>query len=258
MHKLILQRRGFIKTFTFATVYSSLLGRRWTSLFAAEVTPLAASTTGTLRLRLQDFPALLQESGSVRLGLNPLRGGPPSGPLPDGQFYPIVINRGANNAFFALNSRCSHQSCAVDAMDSSSNLISCPCHDSIYSIEGRRISGPAPSSLAKFALTFDGQDTLQIQIPNLGYRVTGSTISETGNGSSRLRLSFRALRNLTYEVHFRETLDQNPTAIQFATTSDGTIDQTEFSTTANSDVSLFIQRNAAAGFYTVSARVGEI
>src|SRR5437016_11559224 len=97
--RVFLQRRSFIKTFTFATAYSSFLGRSWTSIFAAEIQPLAVSSTGTLRLRLRDFPALLQESGSVRLGINPLRGSPPSGPMPNGQFYPVVINRGPANAF---------------------------------------------------------------------------------------------------------------------------------------------------------------
>src|SRR5262249_14020877 len=149
----------------------------------------------------------------VRLGINPLRGSPPSGPTPNGQFYPVVINRGANNAFFALNSKCSHQGCAVDAMDSSSNLITCPCHGSIYSIEGRRISGPAPASLTKYTVSFDGQDTLQVQIPNLGYSVIGSNVQQTGNASARFRLDFRAQRNVDYEVHFRESVDQSPTVI---------------------------------------------
>src|SRR5207244_7617099 len=115
--------------------------------------PLARSSTGTLRLSLRDFPALLQESGSVRLGINPLRGSPPSGPMPNGQFYPVVINRGPSNAFFALNSRCTHQGCVVDAMDPGTNLINCPCHGSIYSIEGRRISGPATGPLTKYTVS---------------------------------------------------------------------------------------------------------
>ncbi|MCI0534743.1 MAG: Rieske (2Fe-2S) protein, partial [Verrucomicrobiales bacterium] len=166
--KPTLQRRLFIKTLAFGTAYSSLPGRCWASAFAGDVKPLAASAIGTLQLKVQDFPALLQESGSVRLGFNPLRGSPPSGPMPNGQFYPVIINRGANDTFFALNSRCTHQGCVVDAMDPSSNLITCPCHGSIFSIEGRRLSGLATSSLAKYAVNFDGRETLQIQIPNLG------------------------------------------------------------------------------------------
>ncbi len=258
MPKLILQRRGFIKVFTFATAYSSLLGQRWTNILAAEIKPLAVSSTGTLRIKLPDFPALLQESGSVRLGINPLRGDPPSGPMPDGQFYPVVINRGPDNKFFALNSRCTHQGCAVDAMDPSSNLITCPCHGSIYSIEGRRISGPAPSSLTKYAVSFDGQDTLQVQIPNLGYTVVGSSVQQAANGSSRLRLDFRAFRNVDYEAQFRESIDQSPSAIAFALTPDGPVDQTVFTSTSASNVSFFVERNSRAGFYIVAAQISEL
>src|SRR5258705_3736637 len=88
-------RRHSIKTFTYATAYSSLFGKAWTDVWAAEIKPLAATAVGSLQINLQDFPALLNESGSVRIGINPLRGNPPSGPTPNGQFYPVVINRSA-------------------------------------------------------------------------------------------------------------------------------------------------------------------
>ncbi|MCI0534667.1 MAG: Rieske (2Fe-2S) protein [Verrucomicrobiales bacterium] len=257
MQKL-LQRRPFIKTFAFATAYSSLLGRSRTNIVAAEVQPLAVPSTGTLRVRLQDFPALLQESGSVRLGINPLRGRPPAGPTPNGQFYPVIINRGANATFFALNSRCTHQGCAVDAMDASSNLITCPCHGSIFSTEGRRISGLATAPLAKYTVSFDGRDTLQVQIPNLGYSIVSSSVQEAGSGGARFRLDFRALRNVEYEVHFRKSIDEDPTPITFATTPDAPIEQNVLTATTNTDVSLFVERSSVAGFYVVSARVSEM
>jgi nitrite reductase/ring-hydroxylating ferredoxin subunit len=257
MQKLILQRRRFLKTFTFATAYSSLLGRSWTNIFAAEVQPLTAPSRGTLRVRLQDFPALLQESGSVRLGIHPLRGSPPSGPTPNGQFYPVIINRGPNDTFFALNSRCTHQGCVVDGMDAS-NLINCPCHGSIFSIDGRRISGPATAPLTKYTVSFDGRDTLEVQIPNLGYSIVGSNVQEAGNGNARVRLDFRALRNVEYEVQFRKSIEENPTPIAFATTSDGPFEESVFTVTSNRDVSLFVERNSTTGFYVVAVRVSEM
>src|SRR6185295_11032194 len=143
--------------------------------------PLAATAVGALQINLQDFPALLSESGSVRIGINPLRGNPPSGPTPNGQFYPVVINRGPNDTFYALNSKCTHQGCAVDPMDSSTNQITCPCHGSVYSIDGKRLSGPAPTALTKYTIQFDGSNTLEIQIPNLGYSVIGSNVQSTGS-----------------------------------------------------------------------------
>lgn len=251
---LIYHRRHFLKTFTFATAYSSLFGKAWTGILAAEIKPLAVSTTGILRLKVSSFPALAAESGSVRLAMNPLRGDL----LPDGQFYPVVINRGPNNAFYALNSRCSHQSCAVDPMDSLSNRMTCPCHSSIYAIDGRRLSGPATSNLTRYTATFDGSDRLEIQIPGLGYSVTASNVQAAASGVPRFRLDFRAFRNVEYEVQFRESLDKAPAPVSFSTTPDGTADQNVFAATSTATVSLFVERPSATGFYMVALRVAEI
>ena len=248
------ERRHFIKAFAFATAYSTLLGKSWTDTLAAEVGLLSTSTTGILRLKPSSFPALQNESGSVRLALNPLR----ANLLPDGQFYPVIINRGPNNTFFAINSKCTHESCAVDPFDSFSSRMTCPCHGSAFGIDGRRLAGPANSSLAKYTITFDGRDKLEVQIPSLGYSVTGSSVQGTGGGDARFRLDFRAFRNVEYEVQFRESLDKDPAPVSFAPTQDGTADQTVFTSAATANVSLFVERKSPAGFYTVALRVNEI
>ena len=250
----ISDRRQFIKTITVATAYSSLLGKAWTDLFAAEIELASTSTVGTLRIKLSSFPALLSESGSVRLAINPLR----RDLLPDGQFYPVIINRGPNNVFYALNSRCSHENCTVDAMDPSSNRMTCQCHGSVYGIDGRRLVGPALSALSRFTATFDGTDTLAIQIPGLGYSITAASAQAAGAGTPRFRLDFRALRNVSYEVLFRESLDKEPAPVAFSTTAGGTADQPAFTATANVNTSLFVERTSAAGFYAVAVRLTEI
>ncbi len=88
-------RRRFIKTISFGTAFSSLLGKSWTDVLAGEIRPSSASTSGILRLKLSQFPALLDTSGSVRLAINPLNGN--TGPI--GQFYPVIVNRGPNHAY---------------------------------------------------------------------------------------------------------------------------------------------------------------
>lgn len=251
---LLLRRRHFIKTFTCATTYSSLLGKVWTDILAAEIRPLSTSTTGVLRLKLSSFPALLSAGGSVRLALNPLR----PDLMPDGQFYPVVINRGPNDTFFALNSRCTHQQCAVEAMDSFTNQITCSCHGSVYAIDGRRVAGLATGSLTKYTVNFKAPDTLEVQISGLGYSVTGSSVQGTGNATPRFRLDFRAIRKVEYEIHFRESLDKDPTPISFSLTADGAADQTVFSSATTANSSLFVERNSAAGFYSVAVRIAEI
>jgi len=252
-----LRRRAFIKTFTFATAYSTLLRTVRTDIVAAEIIPLATSSTGTLRLKLSNFPALANEFGSVRLIINPLIGGPPNGPRPDGQFYPVIINRAANNTFYALNSRCTHQNCVVDPLDPSINQMICPCHGSVFAIDGRRVSGQATSALTRYMVRFDGTNTLEVQIPSLGYTVVGSLIQGAGNARGRVRLEFRALRKIEYEVHFRDSLDKEAAPVPFSSTPDGPLEQTVFSVNTNTNASLYVERNAAAGFYTIAVRIVE-
>jgi Rieske Fe-S protein len=251
-------RRNFIKTFTFATVCSRLLGKEWVETLAAEIRPMTISGIGIIRLKLADFPALQSESGSVRVGINPLRNGPPVGPTPVGQFYPVVINRAANNTFYALNSRCTHESCVVDPMDAFSNQIFCQCHGSVFGIDGRRLSGPAPSALQRYTITFDGKDRLEVQIPGLGYTVVGSSVQGAANSSPRFRLDFRTFRSVDYEVQFRASLSAPPVPVPFSTTATGPTDQLVFTPTTNISASLYVDRGTGAGFYTVAIRVTEM
>ena len=247
-----IDRRRFIKTFAFATACSSLLGKTWTTVVAGQIAPQSTSTTGTLRLKVSNFPALQSESGSVRLAINPLNGN--TGPI--GQFYPVIINRAPKNVFYALNSRCSHQACIVEALDSSSDLMHCLCHGSFYAIDGRRVAGPAPSALTKYAITFDGSDLLEIKIPGLGYAITASPVESTGQGV-RMRLDFRGLRNVDYEVQFRETLDKEAVVIPFSLTMSDPADQTVFTAATTASVSLFVDRKTPSGFYSVAIRLTE-
>lgn len=255
--KSLRHRRSFIKGLAFGVASSSLLGRTWTDVLAAEITPLATSSTGTLRIKLPDFPALLNESGSVRLAINPLRQAG-NGPMPDGQFYPVIVNRAANNTFYALNSRCTHENCVVEAMDPSSNQVVCSCHGSIFGIDGRRIFGPANSALTKYTVRFDGKELLEVQIPGLSFAITGSVVPTAGTSTPRFKLDFRAFKNVAYEIQFRESLDKAPTPVPFSTTAAGSVDQTEFTSTTTANVSVFLDRASGMGIYSIALRVTEI
>lgn len=249
-------RRKFLKTFAFCAVSSTLLDRSWLGIYAAEI-QLAASSLGRLRLRVSDFPALQTEGGSVRLAINPLRGNPPNGPMPNGQFYPVIVNRGPSNQFFAVNSRCTHQNCAVDPLDGSSSTMTCPCHFSVFAIDGRRLSGLATSSLGRYTTTFDGDNTVEIQIPGLGYSVVASNLQEGTGGKTRLKLEFRSFRNTDYEIQFRESLEKEAVIVPFSSTPDGIVDQNAFTAATTANVSLYVDRTASAGFYTVAIRLSE-
>ena len=182
-----IDRRQFVKVISIVTAYSSLHGKAWKNLVAGEIEVQSAPSTGLLRIKLTQFPALLTESGSVRIGINGLRGAPPNGPVPDGKFYPILVNRAPNDTFFALNAKCPHQGCTVDPMDPATNEITCPCHGSRFGINGKRISGPASTGLTQYSkVLFDGVDTLDIPVFGLNYAVTPSQLQ--GAGNRRLQL----------------------------------------------------------------------
>ena len=78
-------RRSFVKRFTLGMAASSLLGRSWKSPFLAELQAADVPTQGVVSISLEDFPALANLQGSVRIGINPVA----ADHFPDGNFYPI-------------------------------------------------------------------------------------------------------------------------------------------------------------------------
>src|SRR5678816_3428164 len=99
-------RRRFIKFITFGTATSVIAGKLWQRDVLAFCDPLPEQTEGIVKVRLSDYPALLEDWGSVRLGINPVR--PDSEPFPDGSFYPFLINRDDSDKFYVLDSQCRH------------------------------------------------------------------------------------------------------------------------------------------------------
>lgn len=219
-------------------------------MVASELHPQATSTP-TLQVRLQDFPALQNESGSVRIAINPINGN--SGP--SGTFYPVIINRGPNATFYAVSSRCTHQGCVVEALDASSNEMNCFCHGSAYAIDGKRISGPATGALSKYVVSFDGSDVVSVVIPALSYTVAIQPLAVSGK---RWLLTFRSFRNVEYEVLYRATLDAAPTVVPFALTETDSADLMVFTAKSAANVKLYVESEAPSGYYSVSIRVSEV
>jgi Rieske Fe-S protein len=254
---LSLPRRRFLKTFAWTAAVSTLRGKSWEDWFTAEVQAATDPALGSLQIKLSDFPALQEEFGSVRFIINPLTGRPPDGPRPNGQFYPIIINRGTGNAFYALNSKCTHELCVVPPLDEELHEMVCVCHGSRFAIDGARIAGLALAPMARYTITFDGQNTLTIQIPGLGFAIRGTSVPAAAGGNPRLRLDFSALKNVTYEVQFRDTLGKAPAAVPFALSASGSLNQTAYTPTANASASLFVERLKTTGFFLVTVRLAE-
>lgn len=252
MTSTFLSRRRFIKTFSFGTAFSTCLGKPWRATLLAESVAPVGPPTATFKVRVSDYPPLANPFGSVRLGVNPVR--PDAEPFPDGDFWPLLINRGENGEFYVLDSECRHASCVVQPYEEFSAMF-CPCHGSTYAIDGSILTGPTESPLRPYAFEFDGDDTLTIHIPGLGFAFRATVTS--GAPGSRVRLNFDTHYGITYQVHFRPRLNEDWTILPFATSIDGPADQTAFFA-ISVPASLYVDRTTPTGFYAVSMVLGEV
>ena len=241
-------RRSFAKAIFWGTAVSMCAGRGWSTRLLADCEPVAAGA-GILRVRIQDFPALATENGSVRLALNAFT---QSGPA-SGGFYPVLINRGAGAEFFALSSRCTHQGCVVPSFRTTQSASVCPCHGSRYAIDGTVIGGPATSSLAQYPSSFDGS-VLCVEIPRLGYSVVVAPVS--AEPGARLRLGFATVRSLRYQVEFRPDPSAAAIVVPFATSETGPATTLAINGTGT-EATVYVDPVDPSGVYVVSVIVAE-
>lgn len=64
---------------------------------------------------------------------------------------------GGDCPFYILSPICTHLGCHVDWI-ASANQFHCPCHGSVYTIDGLNVSGPAPLPLGVFRWKMVGQN----------------------------------------------------------------------------------------------------
>jgi len=201
-----------------------------------------------LRVNVSGFDALKNENGSVRLALNAftLTG-------TSNAFYPVLVNRGANNQFFALDTRCTHMGCVVPPFNATAGASVCPCHSSRFRIDGTVVPGsPATRALQSFPVSFDGVDLLCIEIATLGYTVSETSV-QSGTGA-RVQLQFPTRTGVKYEVLFRQSLAGAGVVVPFATTIGGAATATVL-TGNNAAATLFVDRTSDAGFYSIAVQV---
>lgn len=72
----------------------------------------------------------------------------------------IIINTGGG--FVALSSICTHTGCTV-TYNSASGELPCPCHGSLFSINGSVLQGPAEAPLKRYSIEQQG-DILRIDL----------------------------------------------------------------------------------------------
>jgi cytochrome b6-f complex iron-sulfur subunit len=70
-----------------------------------------------------------------------------------------VVKDTDGSYWIALYQRCVHLGCTVPFRDDCVSF-KCPCHGSHYHVNGEYLDGPAPRSLDRFALSFNGEDVV--------------------------------------------------------------------------------------------------
>ncbi len=72
-----------------------------------------------------------------------------------------------DGGLYAMTSLCTHERCDLKAYGivSAESLV-CDCHGSKYTLDGKRLSGPAPASLAHLKLTVNADKTISVD-PNV-------------------------------------------------------------------------------------------
>ncbi len=70
-----------------------------------------------------------------------------------------IVKDSDGSRWIALYQRCVHLGCTVPFRDDCVSF-KCPCHGSHYHVDGEYLDGPAPRSLDRFALSFNGEDVV--------------------------------------------------------------------------------------------------
>jgi Rieske Fe-S protein len=232
-------RRHFVRCLYWVAVSSPFLSE---SLFLAEVQAQMPSNIGIFKMDLNNYPVLRNTFGSVRLRVT---GMPAS-------FPNIVVTRVANNQFFAVTSRCTHEGCTIGTYSTTISAIECPCHGSRFAADGAVVNGPAALPLTQYATQYDGLDLLRIEIPNLGFLIAGAPVLVGANNTPRYRLSFPTVSGVNYEVRWRESLSAGAwVRLSFSTTPTGAATSTVLAGTG-ATATVYVDRSTPSGFYAVA------
>jgi len=75
--------------------------------------------------------------------------------------FPLVVLRASATQMLAFDARCPHLGCAVNGAQT---LFICPCHGSLFGLDGSVKLGPAQRPLTPLQVTFDGSQVV-VKVP---------------------------------------------------------------------------------------------
>ena len=72
---------------------------------------------------------------------------------------PALLVRTVDGEYLAFSAVCTHLNCTVQYREDL-RQIWCACHNGLYDLEGRNVSGPPPRPLEKFEVHVQGEDVV--------------------------------------------------------------------------------------------------
>ncbi len=126
-----------------------------TGLVAGGLSACAAATT--IRARLIEDRIVLPHNELEEK----LRGDPVVLVTAEGLPEAILLIRMEGGSYRALGARCTHLGCQVRP---GKHALKCPCHGSVFDLEGKAIRGPAKRPLSRYAVEVK-ETTLEIEAP---------------------------------------------------------------------------------------------
>ncbi len=234
-------RRHFLKHFTLSTAVSMAGGKLWTARLLAEVT--YGDPNNGIAIKISDYPALRDQFGSVRFAF-----ADPS----NRATYPFVLTRAEAALFYAVDTKCTHAGCVVEAYANAPySSMTCYCHGSEYAIDGRVINGPATNDLLTYPVKFDGLDTVTVKIPGLDLAIRNVSVQQQNGATVRVRLDFPTVQDGHYRVHFRQSLSDPELPILLSTAP--TIAPSLTQITANGQpATVYVDAPFPQGFFSVA------
>jgi len=70
---------------------------------------------------------------------------------------PVILIRSKEGDFKALEATCTHLDCLVQFREETQQIL-CACHNGIYDLNGRNISGPPPKPLREYVVDITNQE----------------------------------------------------------------------------------------------------
>ena len=64
----------------------------------------------------------------------------------------VMVIRASDTSVIALSAICTHAGCSMD-YDSTAHQLTCPCHGSVFSVNGQVVSGPARRAVKVYTAT---------------------------------------------------------------------------------------------------------